>query len=53
MLSEVLRRQLLKILEDSPADLKSMIIVLTDYKNGKNLNLISWIETLSNKAMKS
>jgi len=49
MLSELLKIQLYKLLEDFPLDLKSMIGVLTSYKNGKNVNIIEWIESYSNK----
>lgn len=40
------------MLEDFPKDIRNMIEVLSDYKNGKNLDLIRWIEDFYNKSQR-
>lgn len=44
----MLKKQILTILEDFPSEIRKMILVLLDYKSGKGIDIIKWIESFYN-----
>jgi hypothetical protein len=44
MISQIIKKQVLSLMEDFPRDIRNIAAVLADFKNGKNVDLIRWIE---------